>query len=239
ASCSISVVFQPQPGQAGAAAATLSINDNALDSPEAIALSGSVDDFSLTASTSGNITAAVSAGATANYGLQINSLNGFAGSVAMSCSGAPAQASCSVSPSPVAVSGTGAAPFSVSVSTQQAVAAVPGAPMGTKWNHWPPHMALGESISLQIVVFVMAVLCAGAFRRRRAWARLALASVYIFVLLAAVALTSCGSVSSGTQTLPQPGTPTGTYTLTVTGTFTPGGATQGVSRTVQLTLAVQ
>ena len=239
ASCSVSVVFQPQPGQAGAAAATLSINDNALDSPETIALSGSVDDFSLTASTSGNVTAAVSAGATANYGLQINSLNGFSGNVVMSCSGAPPQASCSVSPSPVAVSGTGAAPFSVSVSTQQAVAAVPGAPAATRWIHWPPAVALGESISLEIVVFVLAVLCAAAFRRRRAWARFAVASVYIFVLLAAVALTSCGSVSSGTQTTFQPGTPPGTYTLTVTGIFTPGGATQGVSRTVQLTLAVQ
>jgi len=83
------------------------------------------------------------------------------------------------------------------------------------------------------------LLCAAAFRRRRAWARFAVASVYIFVLLAAVALTSCGSVSSGTQTSPQHGTPPGTYTLTVTGTFTPGGAAQGVSRTVQLTLAVQ
>jgi hypothetical protein len=239
ASCAVSVVFQPQPGQAGAAAATLSINDNALDSPETIALAGSVDDFSLTASTSGNVTAAVSAGATANYGLQINSLNGFAGSVALSCSGAPAQASCSVSPSPMAVSGTGAVPFSVSVSTQQAVAAAPGAPMGTKWIHWPPGVASGESISLEIVVLVLAVLCAAAFRRLRAWARLAVASVYIFVLLAAVALTSCGSASSGTQTSLQPGTPTGTYMLTVTGTFTPGGATQAVSRTVQLTLAVQ
>ncbi len=239
ASCNVSVVFQPQAGQAGAAAATLSINDNALDSPETIALSGSADDFSLTASTSGNVTAAVSAGATANYGLQINSLNGFAGSVAMSCSGAPAQASCSVSPSPVAVSGTGAAPFSVSVSTQQAVAALPGAPVVTKCNHWPPRVAFGESISLEIAVFVLAVLCAAAFRRRRAWARLAVASLYIFVLLAAVALTSCGSVSSGTQTTFQPGTPPGTYTLTVTGAFTPGGATQAVSRSVQLTLAVQ
>ena len=144
ASCNVSVVFQPQSGQAGAAAATLSINDNALDSPETIALSGSVDDFSLTASTSGNVTAAVSAGATANYGLQINSLNGFAGSVAMSCSGAPAQASCSVSPSPVAVSGTGAAPLSVSVSTQRAVAAVPGAPVATRWIHWPPDRGFGR-----------------------------------------------------------------------------------------------
>ncbi len=239
ASCNVSVVFQPQPGQAGAAAATLSINDNALDSPETIALAGSVDDFSLTASTSGNVTAAVSAGATANYGLQVNSLNGFAGSVAMSCSGAPAQASCSVSPSPVAVSGTGAVPFSVSVSTQQAVAAVPGAPVFTEWVHWPLSVALGESINLEIVVFVLVVLCAAAFRRRRPWAHLAVASVYIFVLLAAVALTSCGSVSSGTQTSPQLGTPQGTYTLTVTGTFTPGGAAQGVSRSVQLTLAVQ
>lgn len=65
ASCGVSVVFQPQPGQAGSAAATLSINDNALDSPEAIAITGSVDDFSLGASTSGSLSAVVTGGNTA------------------------------------------------------------------------------------------------------------------------------------------------------------------------------
>ena len=190
-SCSVSVVFQPQAGQAGSAAATLGINDNALDSPEAIALTGSADDFSLAATTSGSLSAVVTAGGTADYSLQVNSLNGFAGNVAVTCSGVPEEASCSVSPSPVGVLAA-AAPFSVSVSTKQAVAGGPGAPMLDRWKPWQARTALRDAISLEIVVFVAALLCAGVFGRRRVWARLAVASVYIFVLLTAVALTSCG-----------------------------------------------
>ena len=51
---------------------------------------------------------------------------------------------------------------------------VPGAPVFTKWVHWPLGVALGESINLEIVVFVLVVLCAAAFRRRRPWAHLRL-----------------------------------------------------------------
>jgi hypothetical protein len=239
-SCSVSVVFQPLEGQAGPAAATLSINDNALDSPQTIALSGSVDDFSLTASTSGSLSAAVTAGATATYSLQVNSLNGFSGSVAITCAGAPAVATCSASPSPLSVAATAATPFSVSVPTQASVS-------GALWRRpepanrlsWPPEQSLAPTLGLAIAVFMMAALCSAGFVRRRVWKRMAVASVFVFVLLAAVALTSCGGGGSGAQATPQAGTPTGTYTLTVTAAFTPAGATTPINRPLTLTLAVQ
>jgi Abnormal spindle-like microcephaly-assoc'd, ASPM-SPD-2-Hydin len=242
ATCNISIVFQPQQGQAGSAAATLSINDNALDSPETVALTGSVDDFSLSASTSGSLSAVVTAGTTAAYSLQVNSLNGFSGSVAIACTGAPADATCSATPSPVSVAATGATPFSVSVPTQLTVSALPGGPMlaSIEWIHWPPDSRLGETLSLEIAVLLMALLCAAGFVGPRTWKRMAIASVFVLGLLAAVALTSCGSGGgSGTQAAPQTDTPAGTYTLTVTATFTPAGATQPVARTLPLTLAVQ
>jgi len=241
-SCSVSVVFQPQQGQAGPAAATLSINDNALDSPQTVALSGSVDDFSLTASTSGSLSAAVTAGATATYSLQVNSLNGFSGSVAITCAGAPAEATCSASPSPLSVAATGATPFSVSVPTQASVSGAmwrrPGPAPANRFS-WPPDSSLARTLGLAIVVFTMAALCAAGFARRRIWRRMAVASVFIFVLLAAVALTSCGAGGAGAQATPQAGTPTGTYSLTVTAAFTPAGATTPVKRPLTLTLAVQ
>ncbi len=241
-SCSVSVVFQPQEGQAGPATANLSINDNALDSPQTVVLAGSVDDFSLSASTSGSLSAAVTAGGTAAYSLQVNSLNGFSGSVAITCVGAPAEALCSASPSPLAVAATGATPFSVSVPTQQSVSGSMGGrpgPAPANRLSWPPEPSLARTLSLAIAVFVMAALCSAGFARRRIWRRIAVASVFIFVLLAAVALTSCGGGSSGGPVTPQAGTPTGTYSLTVTAAFTPAGATTPVNRTLPLTLAVQ
>jgi hypothetical protein len=240
--CSVSVVLQPQPGQAGSAAATLNINDNALDSPQTAALTGSVDDFSLSTTSSGSLSVAVTAGATASYSLQVNSLNGFSGTVAITCAGAPAEATCSASPSPVSVAATGATPFSVSVPTQQLVSgAVWGRPGPAPANriYWPPEPPLARTLGLAIVVFVMAALCAAGFGGRRLLRRIAVASVFIFVLLAAVALTSCGSGGSGTQATPQADTPAGTYSLTVTAAFTPSGTSQVVSRTLPLTLAVQ
>ena len=110
-----------------------------------------------------------------------------------------------------------------------------------QWIHWPPNSALGETLSLELAVFVMAMLCASGFAGRRAWKQMAIASVFVLVVLAAVALTACGGGGGGssTQAAPQTDTPAGTYTLTVTATFTPAGATEPVTRTLPLTLAVQ
>jgi Abnormal spindle-like microcephaly-assoc'd, ASPM-SPD-2-Hydin len=238
-SCGISVVFKPQAGQAGAAVATLSIKDNALNSPQTIALTGSATDFSLAASTSGSLSAVVNAGVTAQYSLQVNPLDGFAGNVAVACTGAPVEATCSVTPSPVVVSGTSPAPFSVSVVTQAATAYAPNIAKRWPLSRWPASVPSEVLLCLEAIVLVSVALCIGRFGKRRRWARLAAASVYVAVLLAAAALTSCGSSSGSGQAAAQLGTPTGTYMLTVTGTFTPAGAATGVSRKLQLTLAVQ
>jgi hypothetical protein len=257
-SCGISVVFQPQVGQAGAAVATLSINDNAPNSPQTVALSGSASDFSLGASTSGSLSAVVNSGATAQYSLQVNSLNGFAGTVALSCAGAPPEATCSVSPSSLTAPGTGATPFTVSVATQQSTSQSPASNFGPQWRSggtdakplwwaapsaepgWrriqPPSVGLTY---LAVITFLASLLCGATFARRRTWKRLALAAVYAVLVFAAVAMTSCGGSSGSQQTSSQADTPLGTYTLTVTGTYTPVGATTNVTRTVQLTLAVQ
>jgi len=88
-------------------------------------------------------------------------------------------------------------------------------------------------------VFLASLLCGSAFTRRRTWKRLAIASVYAFVVFTAVAMTSCSGPSGSQQVSSEATTPPGTYTLTVTGTYTPTGASTSVTRTLQLTLAVQ
>ena len=236
ASCAVSVVFQPQPGQAGPAAATISIIDNALDSPQSIALTGSAADFSLGATTSGSLSAVVNSGDTATYNLQVNSLDGFAGYVSLSCTGAPENAACAISPSPVSATATTSAPFTVSVSTKHAAAASPAVPLTIlqRSHRFPPATAAALAILAALLGLV-------AFRRRRResphWAA---GYAFALALLAVAALSSCGgSLGSATQSSSQASTPAGTYTLTVTGAFTPPGANEAVNRTVQLTLAVQ
>lgn len=65
------------------------------------------------------------AGQTATYNLQVTPSNGFAGTVSLSCTGAPMSALCSVSPPSVAVSGASGTALVVSVSHTSSVLVVP------------------------------------------------------------------------------------------------------------------
>jgi hypothetical protein len=65
----------------------------------------------------GATTATVLAGQTATYQLDVISMNAFAGSVAMACTGTPTATACSVTPSPVPVSANSTSVFQVNVAT--------------------------------------------------------------------------------------------------------------------------
>jgi hypothetical protein len=71
-------------------------------------------DFAVAASST---SASVAAGGTANYPLQVSSLNGFLGTVSFSCSGAPSLAKCSVTPSSVFLFDTASPTFTMSGTT--------------------------------------------------------------------------------------------------------------------------
>jgi hypothetical protein len=93
-------------------------------------------DFSLSPATgsgcpsSGNCSpsATITAGQTATYNLQLVPVNGFNGTVTLSCGGSPSPSTCSVSPGSVPPNGTSDSPITVTVTNTSGVASVPFLP---------------------------------------------------------------------------------------------------------------
>lgn len=216
AACTLTVVFAPT--AAGPAVGALTFTDNGPSGTQATSLSGTGIDFALTATGPTSATIAGS-GASTTYALQLASLNGLSGNVALSCSGAPANSTCTVVPGVAALGTT--LPIAVTVETDVAVAGLApyAGPFGT-----------GRAAKAILLALLLPL---ALFTRRRGYARLALA----FVLICSLgALGGCGasrtipnSTSPGTGTP----TPTGTYTLTVS------AAAAGLTHAVNLTLIVQ
>jgi hypothetical protein len=173
-------------------------------------------DFSLT--TIGPNPVVVSAGSQALMQFQVNSLNGFIGTVAYTCTGAPADAPCMIAPSsPETISDGNNSEFQISITTVAptsntgALPSPPAAPSG----RWPLSIA---------VAFIAAFFAVMLSRRNEQTLRArAFAAVPLALLLASIALfSSCGSGSGGNNGggggTGTPGTPAGNYTIVVTGT---------------------
>ena len=102
-------------------------------SPRSVALAGTGTDFSLAAASGSNcpvggncsLSATISAGQSATYNLQVTQISGFNGSVALTCSGAPATSICTISPSSVPPNGSPSYGFVVSVSNTSNVMLAP------------------------------------------------------------------------------------------------------------------
>jgi hypothetical protein len=234
AACTVNLAFLPQ--ASGARAATLYIADNALNSPQTMALSGAAVDYSIGVTPGDPQSVVVTAGQTANYNLQVSPLGGFTGAVNLACSGAPALATCSISQPSVNIAGTSPVGFMVSVATTAASTSwigpiFRGTPRGNL-------QSFGRKIFLfplyAIGLMAIVVIIAGGFAARRSSRIRALAAIPALCIAVLFILAGCGGGSGGgAQTTSTVGTPAGIYTLTVT------GSVQGVSRTVQLTLDVQ
>jgi len=131
ASCTISLIFTP--AAAGSRTASVTVADNAADTPQSLSLVGTGTDFSIAAAigascpSGGNCStsATIKAGQTATYNLQVTPSSEFSGTVALTCAGAPRSATCSVSPATVAVNGTSGSAFVVSVSNTSHVWVIP------------------------------------------------------------------------------------------------------------------
>lgn len=203
ASCDFQIVFTPS--TAGANSGGLTITDNAPGSPQMVALQGEGEDFSLTAAASGADTASVTAGQTAQFSLALSSLGGFAGSIALSCAGAPALASCAISPAAVNLAAGGRQTLSISVTTTAGTRLPPDMPAApTTKEKW------GFPASALLLLLLIAA--ARSVSRAGAWASVALPALIAIAMLA-----GCGGEST-TSSSPQPlpGTPAGAYTLTIT-----------------------
>jgi Beta-propeller repeat/Cep192 domain 4/Abnormal spindle-like microcephaly-assoc'd, ASPM-SPD-2-Hydin len=210
-SCTIQINFTPS--GSGLRSATLSIADNAADSPQTVALLGTGSDFTMTASPA---SASVNQGSSASYTLSVSPVGGFAGTVALGCTGAPQGAACNLSlPSAVLTNGSTPVMVTVNVSTS-----APGAAL--RWPWIGPH-GVAEPVWLLLAGVGMLVVFAGRRMRRSC---VMLATAILFVLVAA----SCGNK---VITMPTAGTPFGSYTLTLT------GSSNNLGNSTTVTLVVQ
>ena len=217
ASCSLTIVFAPT--IAGPISGTVIFTDNAGSGVQTTSLSGIGIDFTLTATGATSATIAGS-GASVTYALQLSSLAGLSGNVALSCSGAPVNATCLVSPGVGPLGST--VPVVVTIET-----AVPAIADLTQ----PKMPSRAKAVAK---TFLLALLLPIAFWQRRRYPRMA----RLLVMLCALgAMSGCGS----NRTIPVTGTgggaggsptPPGPSTLTVS------GSSAGLTRSVSLTLVV-
>jgi photosystem II stability/assembly factor-like uncharacterized protein len=213
ANCSVAVVFTP--GATGSRSATLSIADNATNSPQTIALTGTGSaPYAWTAMQS---SATVTPGSSATFTVQLTAAAGttLSAAVQVSCGGAPSLATCSVSPGSVAA---GASSQAVTVTVTTA-APTSGALLQRPLEH--------RSESPLVAFAAVAGLGLLARRKRRG---LWIALLSIAALASAAMLNGCGkgnSINTGSA-----GTPQGSYTLTVTAQSTIYTTTQNLTLTV-------
>ncbi|HUE42276.1 MAG TPA: FG-GAP-like repeat-containing protein [Candidatus Sulfotelmatobacter sp.] len=234
ATCQVSITFTPTAG--GARTGTLTVAAGA-GSPltQTAVLTGTGADFSISGGSSGSGgSATVTAGATATYPISLVGGAGFSGTVALTCSGAPANSTCSISPSSLAAAGVTPALATVSVTTTARSALF--VPNRDQPENMPWRMFL--VLATLLIAFLSASALAGT--RSLGNRRLAFAtSITALLLIVGATLNGCGGGSSNpsSPTTPTGGTAAGSYTITVTATAGTGG--NAVSHTIKLALTVQ
>jgi len=213
--CTMQVVFAPTLG--GPRAGTLTVTDNAPNSPQTLSLNGSGVDFRLDAN--GGTTLTVINGQNAVYPLLLSSAANISGTATFTCTGVPANSTCNVTPSSVALGST--TTISVTVLTGVSSTAQSSRPLMNR----PGLFWLATLLPLSLV---------SLHRNRRSWLA---GSILLGCLVAA---TGCGAgraipLQSGSNPNPTPNpvTPAGTYTIVAS------ASSGGLTRAVNLTLIVQ
>lgn len=217
-SCVINVVFSPTPATVNSG--TFSVTDSSSGNPQTVTLNGTAADFTVAAGTSGT-SQTVTAGQPATYNLKFTGVNGFNGSVSLTCtSGLPAAASCSFSPATATVGGAAATAVTLTISTTAHSASQP-APIsgfvGFPLGHGGPGGMMGVSaVCLAALLLLWGVKLAQRPVRLsvRTWALSGVAGV----LLITPACGGGGSATPAQSSFTPSGTQAGTYTVTVTAT---------------------
>ncbi len=144
----------------------------------------------------------MASGTSANVPLSVAPVNGFTGSVSLSCSGLPQGATCSFAPAQLSVSSTVPTLGSVTITTTSGHASLLK-PRGLRSSHTAPLLAFG------LPIFSLALFSS---RRRFRSSTIRLMGVGCVILVGA-ALTGCGD--SGSSLVP---TPVGTSNVVITAT---------------------
>ena len=221
ATCVINVTFAPT--AAGAAQGSLTVTDNAPNSPQSVTLFGTAANPVFNFGTGGatTTTATVSSGQSATYNLSIVSGVSSSGTVNLTCTQVPPNATCALSSSSLTLTAGSTATFTVTVNTG-----------GAQSSSLIMPFSITAAFSL-VGVFLL------PFSRARRNSR---SAIYAFcrllpLLTAVLVLLAAAACGGGTGSAPPPPpsttTPAGSYTLQVV-------ATQGAtSHTQSLTLVVQ
>ena len=167
----------------------------------------------------------VQSGGSATAGFNLASLNGYNGTVTLTCTPSSSQITCSLSPATVTVNGQGATTLTVKAAVSGASAKISPTSGRRGWLHgWPG----GGASALAFCILLVFPL------RRRRWIGFAC----LPILLAAAILSGCGG-SGSTGGVGGGGggggfnnTPAGTYTVLVTGTA------NGIVHSAQITVVV-
>jgi hypothetical protein len=234
ASCAIPVTFAPL--ASGIRTTTLTITDDAANSPQMVTLNATaVPAVTIVAAAGATLSASVSAGQTATFNLQATPGAGFSGTLAFTCSGMPIGTKCSA-PS-VTVTNGATVSFTVSVTTSGSAPAVYGAPRS--FPGMPRIYPLATILPLLLLAFLLAL-----NKRERGkistipfdWKRFATLACLVFLV------NGCGG-GGGASSAQQPPpiiTPTGTYTLMATPSATPANSSKSfLLPAISLTLVVK
>jgi hypothetical protein len=198
ASCVISIIFSPQ--ATGIRTTTLTITDNAANSPQFITINGtSLAAVTIVTPAGGSATASLAAGQTAQFNLQAIPGAGFNGTLSLTCSGAPFGAACTV-PTSLPVSNGSAVPFTVSVSTLGASQLAPfvRGPSSPSGPRAPFLIALLAALS---ALLISAQFLRGPLRCPRG---LTAAAATAFSILLVFSGMGCGGSASGSSPAPAP-----------------------------------
>ena len=229
--CTMALLFTPT--AAGPRTGALLLQDNAQNGKQTVNLSGIGIDFGLVANGATSVT--VASGTSATFPLALHSLAGLSGSVALTCSGAPAHSLCTVSPASAALGSD----VLVSLVVQTGMSTAEARP----WR-WRPQPGDG---TLFYAAAPFAWIGLRRKRRQRAGMRhkrtlLASASVALALALVSALLAGCGAAreiplggggsGGGTVGATTP-TPSGTYQIQVV------GSAAGVTHAVNLSLTIQ
>jgi hypothetical protein len=237
--CTIGVSFTPL--ASGTRAATVTVTDDAVNSPQVINVGGNANPAVIIgAAPSGSTSATISAGQTAQFSLQITPGAGYTGTVSLTYTGAPVGATIQ-GPSTVQLANGNAAPFMVSVTTSAGAGSILTLFDGPRSRPFP---ALRAIPGLTITVIVLLLLVSGAIHHWNAPARRLVFSaafsaiIFLLMLSAMLVPAGCGGGSTAVTAPPQIVTPQGQSIIIVTPSATSANGKQLQLQPIQLMLTV-
>jgi Cep192 domain 4 len=216
--CAFSVTFAPL--AAGQRSETITIFDDASDSPQVISVGGNANPAVIAGpAPNGSTAVSITPGQTAQFNLQMTPGAGYSGVVSLTCSGAPVGAACQV-PATLQITNGAAAPFTVMVTTSGGSGLLPlsNLPRATPLPVLPLLQGLTAGLLLLLLFFFGPGMTSGAILRPRhlAFGRAISAIVLLAALTIVGTIAGCGGGSQAVTPPPQIVTPQGMSNITVT-----------------------